>query len=68
MNSLFQLHNDAADRSGGRRPCNSGRRSNRPRTLQRPRYQTGGRPLTPVSVSGVVLRTARRCAADVYDC
>jgi len=41
MNWLFQLHNDAADRSGGRRPCNSDRRWNRPRTLQRPRYQTG---------------------------
>jgi len=27
-----------------------------------------GRPLTPVSVSGVARRTARRCAADVYDC
>ena len=41
MNWLFQLHNDAADRSGGRRSCNSDRRWNRPRTLQRPRYQTG---------------------------
>jgi len=27
-----------------------------------------GRPLTPVSVSGVARRTARRCSADVYDC
>jgi hypothetical protein len=27
-----------------------------------------GRPLTPVSISGVARRTARRCAADVYDC
>jgi hypothetical protein len=27
-----------------------------------------GRPLTPVSVAGVARRTARRCAADVYDC
>src|SRR5688572_20231863 len=27
-----------------------------------------GRPLTPVSVSGVARRTARRCAVDVYDC
>ena len=27
-----------------------------------------GRPLTPVSVAGVGRRTARRCAADVYDC
>ena len=27
-----------------------------------------GRPLTPVSVSGVARRTSRRCAADVYDC
>jgi hypothetical protein len=27
-----------------------------------------GRPLTPVSVAGVVRRTTRRCAAGVYDC
>ena len=27
-----------------------------------------GRTLTPVSVSGVARRTARRCSADVYDC
>jgi hypothetical protein len=27
-----------------------------------------GRPLTPVSVAGVARRTARRCAAGVYDC
>jgi len=27
-----------------------------------------GRPLTPVSVSGVARRTSRRCATDVYDC
>jgi hypothetical protein len=27
-----------------------------------------GRPLTPVSVAGVARRTARRCAADVYNC
>jgi hypothetical protein len=27
-----------------------------------------GRPLTPVSVAGVSRRTARRCAAGVYDC
>ena len=27
-----------------------------------------GRPLTPVSVAGVGRRTARRCAAGVYDC
>ena len=27
-----------------------------------------GRPLTPVSVSGVARRTARRCAGGVYDC
>ena len=27
-----------------------------------------GRPLTPVSVTGVARRTARRCSADVYDC
>jgi hypothetical protein len=27
-----------------------------------------GRPLTPMSVSGVARRTARRCAAGVYDC
>jgi hypothetical protein len=27
-----------------------------------------GRPLTPVSVSGVARRTARRCGAGVYDC
>ena len=27
-----------------------------------------GRPLTPVSVAGVVRRTSRRCAAGVYNC
>jgi hypothetical protein len=27
-----------------------------------------GRPLTPVSVGGVARRTARRCAAGVYNC
>ena len=27
-----------------------------------------GRPLTPVSVAGVGRQTARRCAADVYNC
>lgn len=27
-----------------------------------------GRPLTPVSVAGVARRTARRCAAGVYNC
>ena len=27
-----------------------------------------GRPLTPVSISGVARRTSRRCAAGVYDC
>ncbi len=27
-----------------------------------------GRPLTPVSVSGVARRTARRCSAGVYNC
>jgi len=27
-----------------------------------------GRPLTPVSVSGVARRTSRRCATGVYDC
>jgi hypothetical protein len=27
-----------------------------------------GRPLTPVSVAGAARRTARRCAAGVYDC
>ena len=27
-----------------------------------------GRPLTPMSVSGVARRTARRCAAGVYYC
>ena len=27
-----------------------------------------GRPLTPVSVSGVARRTSRRCASGVYDC
>jgi hypothetical protein len=27
-----------------------------------------GRPATPVSVAGVARRTARRCAAGVYDC
>ncbi len=27
-----------------------------------------GRPLTPVSVAGVGRRTARRCAAGVYNC
>ena len=29
---------------------------------------TVGRPMTPVSVAGVARRTARRCAAGVYDC
>jgi len=27
-----------------------------------------GLPLTPVSVAGVARRTARRCAAGVYNC
>ena len=27
-----------------------------------------GRPLTPVSMSGVARRTSRRCSAEVYDC
>lgn len=27
-----------------------------------------GRPLTPVSVAGAARRTARRCAAGVYNC
>ena len=27
-----------------------------------------GRPMTPVSVAGAARRTARRCAAGVYDC
>jgi hypothetical protein len=27
-----------------------------------------GRPLTPMSVAGVGRRTARRCAAGVYNC
>lgn len=27
-----------------------------------------GRPLTPVSVAGVARRTARGCAAGVYNC
>lgn len=27
-----------------------------------------GRPLTPVSVAGVARRTARRCAAGIYNC
>src|SRR5512133_3421340 len=27
-----------------------------------------GRPLTPMSVSGVARRTARRCAAGMYSC
>ena len=27
-----------------------------------------GRPLTPISVAGVARRTARRCAAGVYNC
>jgi hypothetical protein len=27
-----------------------------------------GRPLTPMSVSGVARRTARRCAAGAYSC
>jgi len=27
-----------------------------------------GRPLTPVSVAGVARRSARRCAAGVYNC
>ncbi|WP_340108128.1 hypothetical protein [Pikeienuella sp. HZG-20] len=27
-----------------------------------------GRPLTPVSIAGVGRRTARRCAAGIYNC
>ena len=27
-----------------------------------------GRPLTPMSIAGVTRRTARRCAAGVYNC
>ena len=27
-----------------------------------------GRPLTPVSIAGATRRTARRCAAGVYNC
>ena len=27
-----------------------------------------GRPMTPVSVAGTARRTARRCAAGVYNC
>ena len=27
-----------------------------------------GRPLTPMSIAGVSRRTARRCAAGVYNC
>ena len=27
-----------------------------------------GRPLTPMSVAGVARRSARRCAAGVYNC
>ena len=33
-----------------------------------PAHAVVGRPLTPVSVAGVARRTARRCAAGVYNC
>ena len=36
--------------------------------LTSPAQARVGRPLTPVSVAGVARRTARRCAAGVYNC
>jgi hypothetical protein len=38
------------------------------RSLISPAEAVVGRPLTPVSVAGVARRTARRCAAGVYNC
>ena len=37
-------------------------------SLLSPAEAVVGRPLTPVSVAGVARRTARRCAAGVYNC
>ena len=37
-------------------------------SLISPAHAVVGRPLTPVSVAGVARRTARRCAAGVYNC
>ena len=37
-------------------------------SLITPAQAVVGRPLTPVSVAGVARRTARRCAAGVYNC
>ena len=37
-------------------------------SLVTPAHAVVGRPLTPVSVAGVARRTARRCAAGVYNC
>ena len=37
-------------------------------SLISPAQAVVGRPLTPVSVAGVARRTARRCAAGVYNC
>ena len=37
-------------------------------SLVSPAHAVVGRPLTPVSVAGVARRTARRCAAGVYNC
>ena len=37
-------------------------------SLASPAHAVVGRPLTPVSVAGVARRTARRCAAGVYNC
>ena len=37
-------------------------------SLVSPAQARVGRPLTPVSVAGVARRTARRCAAGVYNC
>ena len=37
-------------------------------SLVTPAQARVGRPLTPVSVAGVARRTARRCAAGVYNC
>ena len=37
-------------------------------SLTSPAEARVGRPLTPVSVAGVARRTARRCAAGVYNC
>ena len=37
-------------------------------SLTSPAHAIVGRPLTPMSYAGVARRTARRCAAGVYNC